>query len=565
MMKFKLTPVGLGLGLAAAIALSVPAHAAVPSPKACQSWISGKAKALEGQILGAYVACSNKMRANATNITAAATLCEKKLSLVYKGGGFVDKFRGFIESKTSATPGAATFKCDGPSLIALGFLLSGPGQPAPPATLGVGDSIATFTEDFLILKAEQDAWTEMLAQAPLFENQLQQLQIAVECSLGPSAYVNLCKVKSECMERACNLGSGTDSVTITESKQVFQSGHALTANLTGANIMDMCTTDGATLNTSSPLDPDVMYITGNQGRTLEIVNLGGGLAYVCVDTLRTAGFCDCSSLGGKGHKDISQCMDRDIYVNCPKGPLDTGTDACGAPCSAGQADPNYPPAYNGLPWITATTATTNGDCVQQTTNQFTVITGSQVGPDNAPCTADDSGNVNSPTTTVLTTGRSKSEEWNPVAYGGYGTCPTSGNPCVGACKNLCVSKHCTETDVACKGSGNGNCAQNVCTGVTYDTSPWRTLACGPADSSKPGMPCATNADCGDTACARGNWLIGKKPTNGIGIHNVGSNLCSLYLQNHLDGMRLVGSFPGSASADSAGLGDTLSSFNQDCK
>jgi hypothetical protein len=30
-------------------------------------------------------------------------------------------------------------------------------------------------------------------------------------------------------------------------------------------------------------------------------------------------------------------------------------------------------------------------------------------------------------------------------------------------------------------------------------------------------------------------------------------------------MRLVGSFPGSASADNSGLGDTLSSFNQDCQ
>ena len=568
-MKFNVTRVGLALGLAlglaAAIAASGPARAAGASPALCQTQIATLEKTLEGQILAALVSCSDTLRTDATSIAKAGPPCFKALQAVYKPGGDVDKFRTKMEALVPA-------KCTANTLTALGFLLSGAGNPAPP----IGGTVIKFTEDYLALKAEQDAYSEVMAQSPLFANLFLQLQDdpSVNCTTITAANNYICLARSECMERTCALGSNTSSNSYTYVMSETLGG--LAGKLTGGNIMGMCNVDGNLTLPTGLTEPGVMYITGNQGRQLGIVTLGG--IHVCVDTLRAAGYCDCNAGGGAGLKDIDQCMDRDIYVNCPKGLLDTGLDKCGADCSAAQADPNYPPDYNGLPVIVASGSTIQGDCVDQITNQFTVVTGGEDGPDGVPCTEDDEGDVDTPTTVVLTTGTSRSELWDAVhprspTDAGFGTCPTSGDLCVGACLNSCVSKHCSEVSpldpATCSGSGLGNCPQNVCgtgtgTPVNYDTTePWYTVAC--VGGTNDGLGCRSNADCPSGACTSGGYLKGKLPPTGGAYPYSETNVCSLYLQDHLTGMRLVGSFPGSSSAASGGLGDDLSFFNQDCQ
>jgi hypothetical protein len=277
------------------------------------------------------------------------------------------------------------------------------------------------------------------------------------------------------------------------------------------------------------------YIVAGKGRGLGLVNLGGGI-YVCVDTLRMNGYCDCGGTGA-AKKNVVDCQDRDIYRKCPAGLADLGNDNCGSQCAAGLADVNFPGAVNGLPKITCAVPTTQGDCVNALMNQFGVITNAYYGTDGKPCTADDTGGADTPTTVVLTTGQAAAQIWNPVMSGGYGTCAADPSvDCVSNCQNRCLGGWCEVSTAPTACSSKLPCS-TVCSAATYDpiepqVSPVQT---------------------------------GAKPVAGTSFPYNVSNVCDLYRQNRLVGMSLVGAFPGSSGTAGGGLGDNLSWFNLDCK
>jgi hypothetical protein len=491
-MKFNVTRFGLVLGVAAAVAFSGPARADV---KKCQVGLEKAAAKWQSGLLSALGKCQDAMR---KDITKAAKTCEKGLAGAY--GKNVDKFRA----------GAEKAACTGVELSSLGFLLSGPGgNPAPPQ----GGTPIKFTEDYLLVKAENDSCNMELASAPLFSNLLMQAKDVAKCSgAGAATYPKFCGFKCACSERVCVLG---DSVTSTSETTLISYalgsvGVPLTIGpdpLTVSSVLGMCE-PGPDL----ALESGVVYIIAQQARTLGVIDFTDNVSglYVCSDTLRSSGFCDCSA-GGAGLKDITDCMDRTIPSSC----TGSSNDACGSPCSAKLADPNYPGTFNGLPNISATGATVPGDCVNMLTNQFTVLTGpgtggpATYGADGVPCTADDVGGLNSPTNVVLTTGVPTAKLFNYVDKT-YGVCTDSSK-----CVNVC---------------GDGS----ACVGTNFVVGPAQKVG-----------------------------VSGKRPA--AGSYPVATSVCGQYQQNHLKGLSLSGAFPGAALGQGGGLGDDLSSFHLDCQ
>jgi hypothetical protein len=534
MTKFNVTRVGLALGVAAAIALS--GGLARADLVKCGTGIESKTTALQNTLLKDLYKVRDAMKKGPMGVKLAASV-DKTLSGFYGPGMQVDKFRTAISALSPAT-------CADTDLLSLGFLLSGPGNPAPPQA---GPTIK-FTEDYLLATAESNAFGMMLSAAPLFSNDLLTLQQTAAC---PGTYPYLCNLKPECMERVCGLGKkpaeGGNSTSTTQTYawalgsapyNVPPASPALD-HLEDADPIAMCFMDGDLQWSTTKPEPGVVYLTSPaKVRSLEIVDLGSPI-FVCVDTLRSSGYCDCSTGGSAGLKNMVMCQDRDSLKTCGSPPTNTSTglDACNAPCTAQQADPNYPGDYNGLPWLTASVATGVGDCVQQLTNQFTVLTSPHMyGPDGAPCTSDDIGGVNSPTAVVLTTGSSMSTLKNAVT--GYGACDADPTIlCVNKCEDHCVNKFCQleSPPVACKTDAGCN---PTCTGTVYDVN---TSVNSPSISGH--LPVILGGD----------------------LPQYGSTACERYQQNHLKGMSLAGTFPGSASGQLGGLGDNLNVFHMDCK
>ena len=526
MTKFNVTRFGLALGVAAAIAFSGLARADKVN---CQKGLEKYASAFQSTTLKALTKASQTMRKGPMDLKAAASV-DKTLSGVYAATKAVDKLRTGVGGLSPGT-------CSDDDLTGLGLLLSGAGGNCAP-----GPTTIKFTEDYFLVEGEMEAYNMIMAQDPQFPVLLLQLQKLAGCP--SSTYPYLCNAKQECSERVCNIGSAPPgpSTSVTNTKS-WALGSTAVAPLSVADPMQMCFMDGigpAPLGRPniSGTEPGFTYITGGKGRGLGLVNLGGGI-YVCVDTLLMAGYCDCGGTGA-AQKNVTSCQDRDIFraPSCPTGLSDPGVDKCGSRCRAAQADVNYPGDYNGLTRTTCTTATTKGDCVVALTNQFSVITNALYGTDTRPCTADDTGGVDTPTTLLLTTGTSQSTLWNAVSAGGYGTCTADGSTaCVSVCQNRCgvpVAGFCEIGGAPCSSKAPCNTA---CSAVTYD-------AVNPNFSP---------------------MLTGAKPVAGAFPYNVGANICDLYRQNRGAGMSLVGTFPGTSSADAGGLGDNMSWFNLDCK
>ena len=525
-MKLNVTRFGLALGVAAAIAFSGLARASTPPIVSCQKALEKNASAFQSTLLKALTKASQTMRKGPMDLKAAANV-DKSLLGVYDATKAVDKFRTAVEALQPAPCGAS-------ELTALGFLLSNPtaGNCAP------GANIIKFTEDVLLLEGEMEAYNMITFQDPQFGALLRQLQSLAGCP--SSTYPWLCNAKAECSERVCNLGTPGVSTSWT-NVQSWNLGSTAVAPLSVAHPMQMCFMDGIG---PAPLGrpnlggtaPGVAYIVGGKGRGNGLVNLGGGI-YVCVDALRMNGYCDCAGTG-VGKKDVVSCTDRDIYVNCPLGPADAGNDLCGSQCSAALFDKDFPGDWNGLGKTTCTGTTTQGDCVNAVTNQFTVITNAFYGADGLPCTADDTGLADPPTTVVLTTGQAQAQLYHAILSGGYGTCTADGaTPCVSKCQNRCgvpVAGFCEIDGAAC--SSKAPCS-TVCSAVTYD----------------PVNPTSSPL------------LTGSKALAGAFPYSVGANICNLYRENHLTGMSLVGGFGGSGATAGGGLGDSLTWFNFDCK
>jgi hypothetical protein len=588
---------------------------------ACQTGIEKAANTLQGSMLKALTAASDTMRKKGITF-ANAVAVDKAIQGGYAAGKAIDKFRLALDKlylQTTCKDAAKNLVhcCTDTDLSALGYLVSGGAatgvyggfNPAPPVSGGNG---IKFTEDYLIAQSESNAYSQLLAASPLFANQLLEMQNMAGCGRGAlsckGAFCKyLCNLKPECMERVCMLGpktaEGGNSTSKTQTYS-WKLGHApylhngaTEDSLGDADPINFCFMDGDSQFSTITTETDIVYLVApSKVRSLEMVNLTG--IYVCVDTLRSTGFCDCSG-GAAGLKNIRDCQDRDSLKTCGAPPssfsathelcvktaaiptlhcaVTTGTscttandcpttpnDACGSSCAAQQADPSYPGDYNGLPNISATVATATGDCVQQLTNQFTVLDNSSMyGPDSTPCTGDDTGGVNSPTAVVLTTGHSQSTLKNSVVN--YGVCEADPSVfCVNTCQNTCITGF-------CQYAVNSPGGSKVCkTDADCDHTCLTTCLGGAND----GDPCTSDANCPGGSCiiydthtsAETDDIFGAQPTiSGGDPPQYGDSACKRYQQNHLRGMKLAGSFPGSSSGQGSGLGDNMSVFWMECK
>ena len=564
MTKFNVTRFGLALGVAAAIALSAPARAG--DMVKCGKTIENKTSGLQNALLKTLYWCRDAMKKGPMDVKLASKI-NGKLAGVYGPGKSVDKYRAAIDLLYPGT-------CSDTDLRSLGFMLSIGPAPLTPLGPAPGATGIKFTEDYLIVQSESNAYSMMLSEAPLFSNDLQQLQQLGNCPT--ITYPYLCNLKPECMERVCGLGikpaeggtstSGTKTYSWALGSAPYNCPPSSPAedHLADADPITMCFMDGDLQYSTTTTEPGVVYLVSPvKTRSLEIVDLGSPI-YVCVDTLRSAGFCDCSG-GHAGRKNITDCQDRDSLKTClgvPPGPLSTGNDACGSPCSAQQADPSYPGDYNGLPNVTADTDTVTGDCVQQLTNQFTVLTSNHMyGPDGAPCTSDDIGGVNSPTSVVLTTGHSFSTLKNAVVN--YGKCRADDSiVCVNTCQNRCLNHYCELESPPLGCSIDSDC-DHTCDKTCLSGANDGLVCEGPAAVLCPGGACIMY-DTNISVDSPG--ITGSKPLiTGGDPPQYGTTFCQRYQQNHLKGMSLAGTFPGSSSGQGGGLGDNLNVFHMDCK
>jgi hypothetical protein len=531
--------IAIALGLVGAVVFSASTSfaAATPDVSKCQSALVGVAAAFQGSVTTAVKNCANKVAAEnakgaagkATDMSVVADYCEKQLAGVYDllgakvGKSAVDKLRVAISDPAKGL--IAKAKCDLQSLVTNSLMLSGADVSFPGSAPPVAGSPTKFLEDFLLVKGEAEAIKSLQPSIPGLMSLILQAQKALpgkkaapDCS-GAKADKNLCAFSVECKARGCKLAGSTGAKLWSGIL-----GGPIDLVLAGTNSLEMCVMTGA-LGARGDLEPGIMYLGGDPGRMLAPVELSPGVLFVCVDTLRGSGWCDCKP-GGSGIKlNTNICQDRIANNNIPPG----ASDSCGSLVSAASNDLNYPGNKTGLPKNTPGGSSTEGDCLDMLTTQFTIELNS-FGADNHPCTADDTTVPEAPSAIPLTTGTAQAtlNEAIDGGAGGYGTCSDGATPCLldAMCAdNVCTASLCSVDGTACTLPDS---CDKTCHGVITETLTSGSIA------------------------------------GGKGAPGGGLTICEGYAQGNIKGLKLSGAFPGPGSR-SSGLGDSVTAFTMQCE
>jgi hypothetical protein len=448
----------VALGVAGAVAFGAgAAFAGAPTTAGCQKKVEGNAVKFQAAVGKALTQCADAIQGEISkgvkgSVAKSALKCESALAGVYGTGKAADKFR---TSMTALYPGT----CTDDGLLAMGHLLSGPTgtgtkSSAPPST--AGSSAIKFTTDFLLVTGEFEATRAATNQVGGLMNLLAQAQMAISIAgVCPSgAFPNLCAFKVECKTMGCKLGGTTTALL--NSAVLGMTPLALT----GTEPFDLCEVTGPLTGT----EPGIIYIAGGPARTLAPVN--AGVAWVCVDSQRGTGWCDCSGHGLQLDTDF--CQDRLV----PGAPATA--DACGADVNAGTADKNFSGTKLGLPVNSPSGSSAVGDCYDLSTIQFTIVPIGSEGVDTIPCTPDDVATPSAPIPVPLTTGNASAQVKNavsgPAPTYGYGKCQDSSTDCVETanCSSLPGVAACTGVTTATLtlsiGPGNGIACSNYQTG-----------------------------------------------------------------------------------------------------
>lgn len=323
----------------------------------------------------------------------------------------------------------------------------------------------------------------------------------------------------QCIRTACGGGlcrADASYVSLTSP----QGSHTIPV-LGGFNL-EMC--EVSSLGGEGPgfnVEPGFLYLTNLPDKTqTALIPPQGvpGIQAVCVQIVRSEGWCDCLGAGLRKH--FSLCQD---HVTSG-----SGTDACGTAIDPASLDTRYTGTVDGKASLTPTGASTAGDCVDLVSMQFSVIADrNDFGPDGVPCTVDDLTVPAPPLNVVLTTGTTSVQLFDAVAS--PGGCQRSG--------------HCsTHTTQVCDAS-----VPSTCPGVescNRDT-------------------CVQDVNCRHTSFATdtcGNPAPTLAPLN-LSLSGAKTS-CENYRASNLNGFAVAGAI---ATVNDRLMGDAVTAFRFTCK
>jgi hypothetical protein len=528
------------VGVAALLLNGGVAYAATPDLRLCQAGIEKETIKFNAAVSKAISLCADAVRkeqvkdaASAAKvppviintIATAAHLCEVKLAAVYDvtnakpGKSAVDKFKANVD-KLFTIP-----KCDPTFLTKYGHLASPTSAP--------GAATQSFLEDSLLSSSESAAINQAIAQIGDTMGLILAAQTAADskspCTSSSNCATdctnnaalgfrpNLCAFNVECQEHACTLSGSSSTLA---SAGVLGT---IPLSLTGRSLFGICILNhgGQAWGTSG-----FQYTIGGPSKTLDPVSVGSGIT-VCVNTNRAEGWCDCTTPGAGLAKNTTICQDRIVNFTGSE----STTDGCGSATSLATNDTQgFGETKIGDPLLTLGGSSTNGDCVNLFTTQFTIfgapctnLPGDPCGPDHTVCTADDQVAPQAPATVPLTTGTASATVQEAV-----------NNP--GGCAGDAGTTSCIE-DRNCSACISGLCPD----GLTACTS---DAAC----SAAPGGTCSVPAP----------TLV----TITVGPVTGAKTNCTNYNASTMSGVSFVGAFPGAGG--NPPIGDSATSFLLHC-
>jgi hypothetical protein len=545
--------------------------------------VKNLAKANSGSVANAAKACEAKLKvvygaqvgavASATSIGKFRAQCTKWRTGKCKTGGAPCT----TNSQCVGVGNVCLTHCrdeDIASVSGHGHLLSGSAGNAPPA---VGDA-GKFMCDWATIAMEKIAIKQQLFLIPDTVNIISAAQGASPDHIatnGKAAHKgtscsstntdpnlqeyrpNLCRFGVECRDHACSL-AGTSQATLLSAPLEGLLGGPATLNLTGSVVIEFCQLGQATgtckdvphpvcqTDADCPVsptnkcnmnrgegegslflaEPNIIYLINEPSKTIKVTippALAGLVAAVCVDNIRSEGWCDCTGSSGV-LRNTDFCIDQSLNDNpgCV-------TDDCGSSCSAAVTSSLYPGTKNGALKITPSGAATAGTCLDLQTTQFTIILAtSDFGVDTIACTGDDFGAPSAPAQLPITSGTATASIKDAVAS--PGTCNISG---------FCQV--------------NADCAANLCSAAVAGICSVDGAAC----TGGPNLPgtCVSNQP-----CSGGPTLtdITVGPLTGAATN------CTNYSTSNLSGLSLVGAFPALGTDFNNPLGDSVTGFKLTC-
>lgn len=272
------------------------------------------------------------------------------------------------------------------------------------------------------------------------------------------------------------------------------------------------TTDDSLGNSS-----DIIYLINEPARTVNPPAIPPVVTAVCIDGVRSEGWCDCNNTGIKLNTDF--CLDHR---------LGTGS-SCTGDTLATDPDNTFQGSTTGRVVITPGGSSTTGDCFDLNTIQFTIFTdAADYGPDGVPCTSDDRVAGQAPAAVPFTTGTAVASVKDSVVTPGecfVATTDALARPCI--------------EDVNCH-----YCSADLDRWCSVDSDCDSPQTCNTADTCD-----LTNLDLQDIAAGP---FVGNKLTS-----------CANMEASNMSGMRLVGAFP--ALNGGGGLGDSTTAFQFTCQ
>jgi hypothetical protein len=432
-----------GFVLGSLVGAVPPAFAA---PDKCQAELAKRSAAFHAKVANALQKCGDAIRreqaknlakAGSGFLAVAAHICQKELNRIFDlpniSGGKNERQK-FFDAVDKAFTTGTTPKCTTADLEWQGLVHSGAGGIVPAS---LGSNPWDFAKVWLTVTQVQRALDGQLAVQADFLSRLQEAiaapakppgtsvgTAATNCTLpvtcDPRVTVgcrpDLCRFRPPCLRQGCGLAAS--------SAQFVQSGADETYSVQGLLPLSVCSLAG------------LGYPFGNGGegvllgtatsRTLAPVAIPGasglGLAgsTVCVDVIRSMGYCACTPPFTGGPIHFASCRD---HVD------GSGASCAGSPIAGSSgADVAHAGTQNSALYMTATGAAVNNDCVLWATLRLTAVAVGNEGADGAPCTADDFNPIIVTTAVPLTTGSATASiEDSPAPAG---TCSASSTACV---------------------------------------------------------------------------------------------------------------------------------------
>lgn len=468
---------------------------AMAAPDKCQSELAKRSSLFHAKVANALQKCGDAIRreqaknlakAGSGFLVTAAHLCQKELNRIFDLpnvlGGKSERQK-FFDAVDKAFTAGTTPKCNVSDLEWQGLMHSGTGGLgfAP----SVGSNAWDFAKVWLAVMQVQRALDGQLAVQADFLARLQEIlgappkppgtsvsTAATNCTLPvtcdptttPGCRPDLCRFRPPCLRQGCALGGSS-------GLQLAQPGVSESYPVQGLLPLSVCSLSGWSYPFGNA--GEGVLIGGGPSRTLVPVAipntsaLGIADSTVCVDVVRTTGYCGCTPPFTGAPIDFNDCRDH----------VEGSGLACGGSPVEGTsgADGQHSGTTNSATFVQASNAGVSNDCVLWATLRLTVVASGNEGSDGVACTSDDFNPItviaSAPLTTGTVNGTVEDAVHTPGACSGSMTacvedanCP-SGQTCTSPSPTL-VTLSLGSLSGSVVGGGCGNVVANQLSGIS---------------------------------------------------------------------------------------------------